>query len=305
MFSGISLLCFTACYVVSLFLEGTRLLFQAGARFALIFGFAAAGLFAHSIYLIVRAQHEMADGLPLSSWYDWCLVVSWTLAAGYLLFTVYRPRVALGLFVLPLVLGLIVVAWAWRELPPFSQSEATRGWGTIHGVALLLGTVVVALGFVAGSMYLVQASRLKRKLPPRHGLELPSLEWLQAANVHCLVVSSCLLVLGVVSGVILNLVKSVNEISTTPWSGSVVWGSGILLSWQFAAILFNRFYKPARQGKKIAYLTVASFIFVALAVGMALLTRHGSPSGAEVENGSRAYHGYLHAPISTKNGRHV
>ena len=282
MFSGISILCFTASYVVSLVLETTRLFFRARARFVLVFmlGFAAAGLMAHTIFLGMRARREMADGLPLSSWFDWCLVLSWILVAGYLLLACNRPRVALGLFVLPLVLVLIGVAWALRELPPFTKDEATRGWGMLHGSSLLLGTVVVAMGFVAGLMYLVQSRRLKQKLSPRRGLELPSLEWLQAANAGCLVVSSCLLVLGLVSGVILNFVKSASQSQHTDWSDAVVWGSGFLLLWLVAALLFNRLYKPARQGKKVAYLTVASFIFVALAVGMALLARHASTPDA-------------------------
>jgi len=285
MISGISMLCFTASYAVSLSLETTRLFFRAGARFALVLGFTIAGLLAHAIYLAAQARHEMANGLPLSSWFDWCLVVSWILAAGYLLLAFNQPQTALGLFVLPLVLVLIGVAWVLRDLPPFTEDEATRGWGMFHGLALLLGTVVVVLGFVAGLMYLVQSRRLKQKLPPRRGLELPSLEWLQAANARCLVISSCLLLLGLVSGMILNLVKSVSQSHYTPWSGAVVWGSGMLLLWLLVALLFNRFYKPARQGKKVAYLTVASFIFVVLAVGMALMTRHASVPDTQTANG--------------------
>ncbi len=282
MFSGISLLCFTVSYIVSLVLEMTRLFFRVGFQFVLMLGFATAGLITHTIFLGMHARYELADGLPLSSWFDWCLVVSWILVAGYLLWVCYRPRMALGLFVLPLVLSLIGLAWLLQDLPPFTVDEARRGWGIFHGSALLLGTVVVAMGFVAGLMYLIQSRRLKHKLPLYHGLELPSLEWLQSANTCCLVISSCFLVLGLVSGIILNLVKSASQSQYTPWSDPVVWGSGFLLLWLVVALLFNRLYKPARQGQKVAYLTMASFLFVLLAVGMALFARHAStPSTRE------------------------
>lgn len=279
MSSSISILCcFTASYAVSLMLEATRLCFRAHARFLLVIGFAIAGLVAHTIYLGVLARDELAVGLPLSSWFDWCLVIAWILAATYLVIAVNRPRIAVGLFFLPVVLALIGIAWMLRELPAFSQDEATRWWGMFHGISLLLGTIFVLVGFVAGVMYLVQAYRLKNKMPPRQGLELPSLESLQHANVRCLVISSCLLVLGVASGVILNLVKHASQSEYTSWNDSVVWGSGLLMLWLLAVLLFNRLYEPSRQGRKVAYLTVASFVFVVFAVSLALLAQHASPN---------------------------
>ena len=276
MLSGISILCFAASYTVSLVLEATRLLFRARARNIVMLAFAAAGFIAHTIFLGMQARAGLAAGHPLSSWYDWCLFAAWVLAAAYLVITFSHPRFALGVFLLPLVLALIGVAYLFEDVPAFSPDRATQMWGMFHGVALLLGTVGVAMGFVAGVMYLVQAYRLKQKLPPRSGLELPSLEWLQRANSLALLVSSFLIVLGLVAGTALNLVKHTSDASSTPWNDSVVWGSGILLLWLIAALLFNRLYKPAREGRKVAYLTVASFLFVILAISMALTAQHAS-----------------------------
>ena len=66
--SGISLLCFTASYAVSLALEVSRLFFRMPVRLVVMIGFTLAGLFAHTVYL---AQRASGAGLPLSSWYDW------------------------------------------------------------------------------------------------------------------------------------------------------------------------------------------------------------------------------------------
>src|SRR6185503_3336335 len=142
-----------------------------------------------TVYLWMRAQ-SAGTGAPLSSWYDWCLLGAWMLVATYLVIAVQRPQASVGVFLLPLVMALIGVAWLFRDSPAFPREEAKSIWGQLHGVSLLCGTVVVMLGFVAGLMYLVQSYRLKHKLPPRPGFQLPTLEWLQRVNKFSLYVSS-------------------------------------------------------------------------------------------------------------------
>ena len=153
-----------------------------------------------------------------------------------------------------------------------------------HGVMLLLGTVAVSLGFVAGLMYLVQSWRLKHHVPPQAGLKLPSLEWLQAVNKQSLVYSSCFIALGLVAGIVLNAIKARGQAPAVPWTDSVVISSAVLLVWLLAATLFEWLYKPAQQGRKVAYLTVASFLFLALV--MAMLVAGGSQHAQPRESGS-------------------
>ena len=110
--------------------------------------FASAGLLAHTLFLVYRAT--TATSTPLSSEFDWFLVAAWVLAATYLYLTFYHPRTAIGLFVLPLVLALVAVAQFFASHEPFAASRASQVWGAIHGVFILLGTVAVMVGFVAG-----------------------------------------------------------------------------------------------------------------------------------------------------------
>jgi hypothetical protein len=147
-------------------------------------------------------------------------------------------------------------------------------WGIIHGLMLLLGTVTVSLGFVAGVMYLVQSWRLKHHVSPQAGLKLPSLEWLQAVNKQSLIFSSFFIALGLVAGIVLNTIKVREHGTALPWTDSVVISSAVLLVWLLIATAFEWLYKPAQQGRKVAYLTVASFLFLALV--MAMLIAGGS-----------------------------
>jgi ABC-type uncharacterized transport system permease subunit len=281
MLTGISILCFAASYGVVLLLEISRLLFRAPVRFLVMLLFAIAGLFAHTVYLGLLAREQWPEGMPLSSWYEWCLLGAWVLAATYLGLVVRRPESAIGIFLLPLVEGLIGVAWLLRDAPRFLRSEALQYWGMLHGVTLLLGTVAVMLGFVAGLMYLVQSYRLKHKLPPRPGFKLPSLEWLQTLSERALVISSLLLLAGISAGAVFNLVKREEGLA---WDDPVVLMSGALVAWLIAALLFNGLYRPARQGRKVAYVTVASFVVVMLVLSIVWSSSNhaqaGSPAAA-------------------------
>jgi hypothetical protein len=269
MLSHVSILCFAASYTVALLSELSRLLFRAPLRQLITSGFTAAGLFAHTVYLIMRASPGPGAEPRLSSWFDWLLWIAWGVAVVYLALAVRRPQATLGIFMLPLVLVLIAVATRFRGLEQFNRSEALYIWGIMHGMALLLGTVVVLLGFAAGAMYLVQSYRLKRKLLPRPGFKLPSLEWLQRANKRALILSSCLLAAGLLAGTVLNLVKGEGGM---PWTDPVVGTSGILFLWLVVVLLFEWLYRPAQQGRKVAYLTLASFVFLGLVLGIVLLS---------------------------------
>jgi ABC-type transport system involved in cytochrome c biogenesis permease subunit len=261
MLSGITVFCFTASYAVAFALEVTRLWFRSGVRGALMLGFAGAGLVAHTLFLGYRAA--TAEGAPLSSAFDWYLLAAWVLAAMYLFLVYDHPKTAIGIFLLPIVLAMIGMA-ELSDREPFLQSPAAQVWGMIHGFFLLFGYVAVAVGFVAGVMYLLQARRLKRKQLPVGGLRLPSLEWLDRVNGRAIVLSAVLVAAGFVSGVILNAVNRRHELDYVPWTDPIVWRLGGMMAWLVVAAIFSRFYRPAHHGRKVAYLTVASFVFLAV-----------------------------------------
>jgi ABC-type uncharacterized transport system permease subunit len=278
--SGISIVCFAASYGVALALEASRLFFRMPVRLMAIIGFAAAGLLAHTLYLVHRAA---TGAMPLSSWHDWHLIAAWILAAVYLGLVTARPQTNVGLFLLPVVLLMTLVAWLFPPTEAFPRERAMQMWGMAHGLMLLLGTVGVSLGFVAGVMYLVQSRLLKQHSLPRTRLKLPSLEWLERVNQRSLLYSSAFIGLGLLAGIVMNAVEARGgQRAALPWNDSVVISSGILLLWLVAATLFEWLYKPAQQGQKIAYLTVASFLFLALVLAMLLAgdSKHGAANAA-------------------------
>ena len=296
MLTGISLVCFSTSYAITLALEVSRLFFRMPIRMVVMLLFAVIGIGMQTLYLYNRATAPGLASVPLSNWHDWYVIAAWVLAAVYIYLAASRPQTSVGLFLLPVVLVLIGVAYAFPQNLTLPPTHAKDVWGIAHGVLLLLGTIAVSLGFVAGLMYLAQSYRLKHKLPPRQGFKLPSLEWLQKVNKQLLALSSCFIGLGIVAGVILNLVKGQGRMS---WGDPIVLMSGVLLAWLIAATIFEWTYKPAQQGRKVAYLTVVSFIMLAMVMGLLVMgsTQH-TKSGVgfqPAQQTSRAFLGRLEA----------
>jgi ABC-type uncharacterized transport system permease subunit len=254
-----SIVCLTSCYTVTLALELSRLIFRSGLRGALMIGFATLGLVIHTILLTNRAMESPAT--PLASAYDWYLVAAWVLVVMYLMLTFYYPRAGVGLFVMPLVLSLVGAARLSSRVPSLTPGGAAALWGYVHGVTLLLGTVAVLIGFVAGVMYLLQARRLKLKKLGDSRFQFPSLERLQRVNANAIVMSAIMLGLGFLSGTIGNVISK-----KMAWSDPVVWSTTLMFVWQVAVVIFSLIYKAAREGRKVAYLTIANFLFLVIAL---------------------------------------
>ncbi|WP_164102140.1 cytochrome C assembly protein [Candidatus Laterigemmans baculatus] len=283
--SGISVTCFVGSYLVALALELTRPLFRVPVRGVVTVGFIVAGLLSHLVYLVMLADPSAtaAEIGLLAGWYSWSLLLAWAVAACYLVLFLRRPDTTIGYFLLPPVLGLIVLAMLVQDWEPFTRQRAAGFWRSMHGFSMLLGAAAVLLGFVAGVMFLVQSVRLKQKRPGSRGLRLPTLEWLQKLNRGCLVFSTGAVGLGTLAGVIMSL----NESGSVAWTSRGIVLSFVLLIWLLAAVGIEFFYKPARQGRKVAYLTLASFGFLVLAMGGVLESNHGTKAGAQLSTGGK------------------
>ena len=134
------------------------------------------------------------------------MVLAWIVALIGLYFMLHWPRqVAVGIFILPLVLGLVVIAsFAPRESNWLEEGIITF-WGTVHGMFLLGGAVSTCLAFAAGLMYLAQMRRLKLKRSAPLGFMLPSLEQTERVNRVAITVAFPLLTFGLLIGLVLSV----------------------------------------------------------------------------------------------------
>ncbi len=161
-------------------------------------------------------------------------------------------------------------------------------WGMFHGLALLLGTVTVCIGFLAGLMYLVQSYALKHARSPVNRLRLPSLEWLERVNSRSLGISAVLIALGFASGLVMALATHRGDSKYALWTDPVVLSLAAMLLWLVVAEVFRLVYPAARRGRKVAYLTLASFVFLVIALASFTLLDnvHGAthPTTSDVDS---------------------
>lgn len=290
----ISIVCYGSCYALALASDLWRLRLRGLGHPWLRAAMMLAGLTAHSLHLLHIGWSEVrlsGGGYRLwASWYDWCLLAGWILAAAYLGLMVRRPHSSLGLFLLPLVLLLLGAAHLVKDWPSFSAEQAAWLWRTIHGGALLLGTVGALLGCASSLMYLAHSYRLKHRLLNTRGFQLPPLEWLQRFTRETLWISTAAITVGLLSGLVLNLSQPTRQVI---WMDRVVVSSATLLVWLVGVCIFEAFYQPAREARKVAYLMLANVVFLGIILALTIWTGHGqrpatsgAPGGAGAQRGA-------------------
>jgi ABC-type uncharacterized transport system permease subunit len=274
MLTSVLTICFVACYAIAFGLE----LFTLRRRpiwfpTPLIIA-TTAGLLIQAIYLVRNSIGTNALPISTADWLQWA---AWVLGIVYLAMLFYLPRTPTGVALLPIVLGLILGS-KFASPTPLAREQSFYLWGMFHGIALLLGTVTVSIGFLAGLMYLVQSYALKHSRSSANRLRLPSLEWLERVNAHTLGLSAVLIALGFASGLVLSLATHHGDAKYILWTDPVVLSLAAMLVWLVAAEVFRLVYPAARRGRKVAYLTLASFVFLVIALASFTLldTVHGT-----------------------------
>jgi ABC-type transport system involved in cytochrome c biogenesis permease subunit len=249
----VTIVCFLASYAAALALE---LLYQIRPLpvvrwLALAFG--AAGLVAQTIFLAVQRP-------PLIWQFGWMLILAWVLAIFYLIGSIHHRRLSWGLFVLPLVLGLVGLGAVFGK-PPESASgqedllSMPAAWKTLHEGLLFLASIGLCVGFLASLMYLVQAHRLRAKTLPGQGVRLWSLERIEAMNRRAIILAFPLLTAGILVGLVLMWHDGLSG-----WSDPRVLASAVL--WLAFAVLLYLRYGYHLRGRPVALLTIVTFVLL-------------------------------------------
>ncbi|MEO1979469.1 MAG: cytochrome c biogenesis protein CcsA [Fuerstiella sp.] len=281
--SKVQLSCFLLSYLVAFGGELFQLLrHRSGMARGITILAAAAGLLAHTAYLVTRSSDS---GLPplIGSSHDWFLVLAWLGAFFYLILVATHRRLALGLFLLPSILSLIIMALFVDDVLADSVREknAVHRWGMLHASTLLIGLGTVAASTMCAVMYLLQYQKLRGQSSWLHRLQLPSLERLNSF-IRWLVVSTVImLTVGLATGFILVMVGQQPPDGSFSWKDPLVAGTSIVWLTMVSA-LCRILARKEQTGRQVARLTLMAGGFLLVTVlGLTLLSGgiHGSSPG--------------------------
>lgn len=271
-FDRVTTFCFGASYAVALLIELLQLFRRRRGQQMVGLFFGLAGLLAHTIFLAVQWP-------SLASRFGSLLFLAWILAVFYMYGSLHHRQVAWGVFVLPVVLGLVILAALFSPGPGQMRGldllDALKGegfWGLVHVSFLLLAAVGVCVGFMASVMYLLQAHRLRAKVPVGTGLKLLSLERLEEMNRRAINLAFPLLTIGALIGVALLTQRSDTVQS---WTDPRIIGT-IILWLVFVLLLYLR-YGIHLRGRRLAQLTILAFILLVFTLAFSHSGQGGSP----------------------------
>ena len=271
--------CFLIAYLLVLVIESVRFVISGESlrqwltRVSL--GMFLLAFLTHTLYLadlVIQGIWNEQGFRYLKTWGDWSIAAAWVLALAYCVMLYRRSDKQIGLFLLPLILLLVALAVVFPSDSPIGKSTSTVSfWRMVHSMAMLIGTILVALGFASGVMYFVHARKLKSRLNRRWSFRLPSLEYLQKLGQSCTLGSAAAIGFGVVSGAIMNFTRD----------GFVAWTDrGILLTtalfvWLCIAALAQNISTNRGKGEWTAALNILSFAIVVATLAAVVTAPHG------------------------------
>ena len=271
---AVRLTCFASCYVLAL---GLELWHQYRPRPVLrlsALAFGTLGLILQTVFLAVQRP-------ALAGQFGWMLFLSWILTIFYLYGTIHHARIAWGVFVLPLVIGLVGLAWAFQPATAAAKGSDDSIWGPVHGILLLMATVGMCVGFLASLMYLVQAHRLRAKTLPGHGMKLLSLERLEVMHRRAVNLAFPLLTAGLLIGAVM-LFRDFDRLEG--WRDPRVLSAAGL--WLVFAVMIVLRYSYHLRGRPVAFLTIATFVLMIACVALPHLSSDKARAPNQPSNGS-------------------
>ena len=215
--SQVTLFCFWASYVAAWGIELARSrwdnwLTRWGGWIAL-----AAGILAHTVYLMVRSQRVDLPPL-LGSPQDYLLVFAWLVVVTLLVLARILPSISLGSYLLPPAIAIVSVAAFADDSAGSGTLQTAYWWVFAHSAVIVIGLVGVLLAFATSLMYLRQHRRLKLRRPAATGAKLLSLETLSRVNWWCIVLSVPLISIGFAMGTA-HVLASTEAAESVPLTG--------------------------------------------------------------------------------------
>lgn len=211
-----------------------------------------AGVAAHSLAVIHR--FIAAGHLPITNMHESLSFFALAIIGIYLLFEIRYQASALGSFVVPFALLILVASGlapsAIKPLNPALQSA----WIYSHTILAFAAYACFTISAAVAILFLVQSHFLKKKHLGNLFLKLPSLDVLDEIGYRCLAFGFPMLTVAIITGAIW---------ASRAWGSYWSWDpkeSWSLITWFIYAALLHGRLTTGWRGKRAALLTVFGFL---------------------------------------------
>ncbi len=214
----------------------------------------AAAFFLHVAYFSLRWSES--GRIPITGFFEAINFLGMGIVLVFLIMEIRYRIPALGSFMLPLVIVLILPAVALSGRIESLNPVLKSGWLGIHTSLAVLGDAAFAFACIVSLMYLIQERQLKAKRLGAIFHRMPPLDVMDMISGRALPIGWVLFTFGMVTGAI--------------WAESA-WGSWwnwsepkemwSLFTWLIYLVLLH-LRTIGWRGRKMAYLAIAGFVFV-------------------------------------------
>jgi cytochrome c-type biogenesis protein CcsB len=217
---------------------------------------AVAGWVCQLVWFVLRWAH--AGHVPVYGAYESMTTIAWCVVTVYLVLE-WRTKIkAVGLYVMPLILVFLGVAWASYS-PPKSLVPALRSDITvIHVIGIFTSLAAFAVASGAAALYLYEDRALKKRHTGSVLGRLPSLQALDRLESHAIMFGLPFLTVGLVAGIVRASSFDVGRWYTDPLVLLAV------VTWIVYAAFVCLRTMAGWRGRRTAYLALAGFVCILL-----------------------------------------
>jgi len=212
-----------------------------------------AGLGLH--YMALMARSRLIHAVPYDDLFGSLSLFSWLLAATYLCLEAIHRRRSVGPFVLPIVLGVFLLAHL-PEARPVKVPPAQGPLFAFHVTLNILAYSAFAISFVLSIIFLVQNGRLRAHKLGAVGWRFPALDVLERMARSSVLIGCISLAAGMVAGLIW-----AHRLEGMYWDGDPkVIVTVLILFFYIGYTILSR--TAAWRGARASALCIFNFMFV-------------------------------------------
>lgn len=207
----------------------------------------------HLSYFILRWAES--GNIPVTSFFEAANFLGMGIILVFLVMEFRFKIAALGSFMLPLVIVLMLPAFMISSDIKKMNPVLKSGWLGVHTSFAVLGDAAFAFACIVSIMYLIQERQLKARHFGAIFHRLPSLDIMDTLSYRALTIGWPLFTLGMITG---SIWAESAWGSYWNWSPKETWS---LITWViYLALLHLR--TIGWRGRKMAFLAILGFVFV-------------------------------------------